>query len=184
MNRQFTRVIVPIHDAQLFLRERILNLMEVVSELTDQFQIRIVDDHSTDSSLEQAYELARLYPQISVSEQPVEVGLSRAAELEASTIAAEDFVFIHDITYPLRVSFFRRLWECRNPTEHGNETNSEEAGRQSRFDPTHDSEDKQPISETKECQIPKFSGKPNPYILNPSDQSDVIQQLTDTLNGK
>lgn len=175
---------MPIHNAQILLRERILHLIEVVSELTDQFQIRIVDDHSTDSSLELAYDLARQFPQISVSEQPIQVGLSRAAEMEASTIPGNGFVFVHDITYPLRASFFRRLWECRHSAERPEPSETAESSRNSRIDLVNDPAGSRADKSATKVQENKIPFGSNPNILNPSDQFEMIQQLTNKLNNK
>ena len=45
-------VIVPVHNAQNDLAGQVADLLEVLPELTCDFEVLIVDDHSTDSTEE------------------------------------------------------------------------------------------------------------------------------------
>ncbi len=57
-------LLLPVRDAQATLWETVHRILEVASELTDRFELIIVDDGSTDATSEVAEELQRDYPQI------------------------------------------------------------------------------------------------------------------------
>ncbi len=65
MERSLT-ILLPIHNVQTTLAADVRNLLEVVSELTEQFELIIIDDGSTDATSEVACDLGRDFPQVRV----------------------------------------------------------------------------------------------------------------------
>jgi len=57
-------VLLPVCKAQATLRATVAEVLEVVSELTDRFEVVIVDDGSDEATTEIAHELSRSYPQV------------------------------------------------------------------------------------------------------------------------
>ena len=60
----FLSVIVPIHNVEATLTDQVGHLLEVVPDLSNRFEIILVDDGSTDHTVEIARELACEYPQL------------------------------------------------------------------------------------------------------------------------
>jgi len=57
-------VLLPVHNAQATLGAAAIEILDVVSELTERFELIIVDDGSVDATGEIAHELSRSYPQV------------------------------------------------------------------------------------------------------------------------
>ena len=63
MERSLT-ILLPVHNVQTTLATDVRNLLEVVSELTERFELIIIDDGSTDATSEVACDLGRDFPQV------------------------------------------------------------------------------------------------------------------------
>jgi hypothetical protein len=87
-------VLLPVHNAQALLSNRVQRVLDVLPELTHRFEVVIVDDGSTDATCEVAYELARDFPQVNVFRNAVQQGWAKAVTTPALR-AAGDFVMIH-----------------------------------------------------------------------------------------
>ncbi len=59
-------LLLPVYNAQDCLTATVQRLLEVAAELTDKFQLVVVDDGSTDATSEVAAELATAYPQVTL----------------------------------------------------------------------------------------------------------------------
>jgi glycosyltransferase involved in cell wall biosynthesis len=57
-------VLLPVHDAQDTLADTVAEVLDTASDLTDRFELVIIDDGSTDATSEVADELVRHYPQV------------------------------------------------------------------------------------------------------------------------
>jgi glycosyltransferase involved in cell wall biosynthesis len=57
-------VLLPVQDAQSTLAETVAEVLEVASDWTEQLELLIIDDGSTDATSEVAQELVRHYPQV------------------------------------------------------------------------------------------------------------------------
>jgi glycosyltransferase involved in cell wall biosynthesis len=69
-----------VHDNELQLRRDVVRMLEVASEITNQFTLLIIDVGSTDNSFEVVSELAAGFPQISVGQHPLQPGTQSVTE--------------------------------------------------------------------------------------------------------
>ncbi len=63
LNRSLT-VLFPVRDAQSTLAATVTEILEMASDLSERFELLIIDDGSSDATSEIARELSRNYPQI------------------------------------------------------------------------------------------------------------------------
>lgn len=113
---QSLSVILPVHNVETQLAKRVVELLEVFSELTSDLELMIVDDGSTDNTEEVAMELCREYPQVNIlrhSDNVGELGAARAGIKQTTG----DMVLIHDINSPLSGDAIRQFWAMRNDEE-------------------------------------------------------------------
>lgn len=101
---------------QLELRDRVHTILEVLTELTNVFDVLIVDYGSSDDTREVAIELEREYPQVRLLDRS---DLRDSFEALESAIPATDgeIVFMHDPTTPFSPSAVRQLWDIRDDEE-------------------------------------------------------------------
>lgn len=59
-------IVLPVYNAQSALHACIARLLEIAVELSERFELIIVDDGSTDHTMEVAHDLARRYPQVAL----------------------------------------------------------------------------------------------------------------------
>lgn len=98
---QTVTVVVPVHNAEATLSRQVSELLEVLSDWQSRFEILIVDDASTDQTLEYAQDLAREYPQLRVLRHRRRQG--RTASIRAGMRQSQgEVVFVHDDQSPLR----------------------------------------------------------------------------------
>jgi hypothetical protein len=105
-------IIVPVYNAQSSLGGQMRELLELLPDLTSRFQVIVVDDGSTDHTLEVAHELARQYPQVMVVGTRVRQGHAAAADIGLRQ-ATGDVVFIQETGRPVRSGDLLRLWHLR-----------------------------------------------------------------------
>src|SRR5208337_5440566 len=63
LNRSLT-VVLPVRDAQSTLAATVTQVLEMASDLSERFELLIIDDGSSDATSEVAQELSRRFPQI------------------------------------------------------------------------------------------------------------------------
>jgi len=106
-------IILPTSNRQDQIASRVETLIESLSDLSDQLQVVIVDDGSTDATPEILEELRLIYPQIETIRTSSQRGPKQAVEMAFDkTIGA--FVFIHESYDRVDTSAIRQLWSLRN----------------------------------------------------------------------
>jgi cellulose synthase/poly-beta-1,6-N-acetylglucosamine synthase-like glycosyltransferase len=107
-------IVLPINNGEARLFACVVEILELVSELTSQFSVLIVDDGSTDDTFEVAEELASRYPQVSVMRHRHRRGLGPTIDFAQRHIRS-DAVIVHDGVSPIDPYQVRNLWRsCVN----------------------------------------------------------------------
>jgi glycosyltransferase involved in cell wall biosynthesis len=86
-------VVLPVHNAQYDLVGQVRRLLELLPEISRQFEIVIVDDGSTDQTDEVAYELDVQYAQVRLVRHNQRMGESAAAQTGVRN-ATGDIIFV------------------------------------------------------------------------------------------
>jgi tetraacyldisaccharide-1-P 4'-kinase len=102
-------IVLPVHNAELRLRNNVREVLELASELTPKFDVLIIDDGSTDSTFEVAEELATLFPQVSVRRNRYCRGLGETLQYVQRRVRS-DAVMVHDGVTPIDQREIRMLW--------------------------------------------------------------------------
>jgi len=105
-------VVVPVHNAEERLARQVASLLEVVSDLTETFEVLIIDDGSTDQTFDCAQELRRQFPQLRILRHREQRGLS-AVVRDSLRETRGRFVYVHDECDLLPATAVRRLWAER-----------------------------------------------------------------------
>jgi hypothetical protein len=105
-------VLVPVRNAESSITTQVDNLLEMLPELTSRFEVLVIDDGSTDQTVELIRELALRYPQLRLIRhtQP------RGAEATIQTglqWAQGQTVFVQEDPAALSATDLRRLWSLR-----------------------------------------------------------------------
>jgi glycosyltransferase involved in cell wall biosynthesis len=104
-------LVLPVRNAEATLAANVRHLCEVLSDLTDWFEVLLVDGGSHDHTVDIAYELAVEYPQVRVIRRQRQFGESVTVRL-ALEEARGDIVLLHERPMPLGPTDLRRLWEA------------------------------------------------------------------------
>jgi cellulose synthase/poly-beta-1,6-N-acetylglucosamine synthase-like glycosyltransferase len=86
--------------------------LEYVPDLTDQFDILIIDDGSTDQTSELAFQFTRRYPQVHMIRHAFQQGYTHCVQ-EGLRLTTGDFVIVQDEHVPVSATHLRRLWQLR-----------------------------------------------------------------------
>ena len=105
-------IVLSVHNAEQTLALRVRELLDVLPDLTAQFEVLIVDDGSTDQTDEVAHDLSKQYPQLQAVRHPIQRG-AEAALQTGLELTNGDVLFMQDGHEPIRPSRIRQLWETR-----------------------------------------------------------------------
>jgi glycosyltransferase involved in cell wall biosynthesis len=84
-------------------------MLDLASELTNNFGILVVDDGSTDSTFEVAEDLAARYPQVVVRRHRQRCGLGPALDYVRRSVRTDAVIF-HDGVTPIDANQMRNVW--------------------------------------------------------------------------
>jgi len=105
-------IIVPVRNVETTIAGRVEHLLEILPDVTVRFEIIVVDDGSTDHTVDAARELARQYPQLRVIAHREPQGREAAAKTGLASAHGQT-VFIQEDSAALSAAQLRRLWSLR-----------------------------------------------------------------------
>ncbi|MCA9107997.1 MAG: glycosyltransferase [Planctomycetales bacterium] len=109
-------IILPVRDAELTIIDQVERLLEMLPDFTQEFDLLIIDDGSSDLTGDLASEMARSFPQIQVISHRQAQGYAAAVETGMARTRGE-YVFVADINASISATDLRRLWEMRHDSE-------------------------------------------------------------------
>jgi glycosyltransferase involved in cell wall biosynthesis len=112
VNEQSISVILPVYNRQNQIFDRIEDLLEDLSVLSDKIEVLLVDDGSEDATPEVLDELRRRYPQVAVLRHTCQLGPSVAVQTGMKA-ATGDYVFAQESYEPLLLDDLKKLWKLR-----------------------------------------------------------------------
>lgn len=105
-------LIMPVRNCESTLARQVARWLEIIPELTQRFEVLIVDDGSADHTFDIASELSREYPQIRALRNSVSRGTQQAVRAGLEQARGE-IVFVQDEDAAISSNDLRRLWEMR-----------------------------------------------------------------------
>ena len=105
-------VVIPVHNDAQTLAKRVSELLEILPELTRQFEILIVDNGSTDLTEEVAYDLVRQFPQVRVARKSARQQTAGLLEIGMEHTTGALIIFLDEEARVLP-SRLRQLWNLR-----------------------------------------------------------------------
>lgn len=108
--------LMPLRNVQGILESTVLEWLEVLTDLTPQTEIVVVDDASCDATIEVALELMAQYPQLRVTRHATPRGW-RASLLTAMERCRGEILFFPDPECILGLNELPRLWRALNRYE-------------------------------------------------------------------
>jgi glycosyltransferase involved in cell wall biosynthesis len=107
--KQSLSVLLPVHNAQATLAAKVDEILDLLLELTDRFELLITDDASTDGTWEVVRDLARRYPQVRLLRETVRRGPGCAIR-EGTAVSQGDIVIAHNGQPGIDPRAIARLW--------------------------------------------------------------------------
>lgn len=102
-------IVIPVHNVQSSIVAEVDRLLEIVADLTTDFELMIVDDGSTDGTEEVLYEISCRYPQVRSRRYTPRQGKATAIDLGLAAAAGE-VVMIQDMDRKLTTEDIQSLW--------------------------------------------------------------------------
>ena len=135
MERSLT-VLLPVHEAEATLAATVLEILEVVSDLTERFELVIVDDGSADATSEVAHELTRHFPQVHTVRHGRSLGREAAVHAGLKRSSGE-IIFLPDATGRSPVDEIPKLWRAADQESPPDDPQQTTADRWTRFSAGH-----------------------------------------------
>ncbi len=110
MERSLT-ILLPVHNAQSTLADTVAGILEVVSELTERFELVIVDDGSADATSEVAAELTSRFPQVRALRHGEQRGRDSAIRTGLEHSSGE-MILLRDETPSMAIDGIVKLWRA------------------------------------------------------------------------
>jgi hypothetical protein len=88
-------ILLPVRDDQSTLSATVHRLLDVLADLPGRFELIVIDDGSTDATIEVADELAACYPQVTAVRHSRPLG-QEAAIRSGLRCSSGDIVLVHD----------------------------------------------------------------------------------------
>jgi glycosyltransferase involved in cell wall biosynthesis len=105
--------LLAVRNADSTLRKTVLEMLDVLPELTSRFELVVIDDCSSDATIEVADELASAYPQLLAVRHSLPRGRAAAIKTGLDRSLGE-IVFFTDEDCRLALDQVRRLWTALN----------------------------------------------------------------------
>ena len=102
-------VLLPVRDVQSTLASTVFEILEILPELTSRFELIVIDDGSTDATLEVADDLAAYFPQVKAVRHAQPLGHPTAIKTGLKH-ASGDIIFLRDNACELALDQIRKLW--------------------------------------------------------------------------
>lgn len=112
MNQSLS-LILTVSDGETSLQRQVLELLDLLPDLTPRFEILIIDDASEDQSFEIATELSRCYPQVKLLRNHEHLGTEMSIQRGIQETQG-DIVFTHESATPINMAEIVKLWEMRD----------------------------------------------------------------------
>jgi cellulose synthase/poly-beta-1,6-N-acetylglucosamine synthase-like glycosyltransferase len=109
---------LPVRNAQAGLESQVDRLLDLLPQLTERFEILIIDDGSTDDTIEVAQDLARQYPQVDVVRHTKTLGLDEAIATGLDHCEGE-LVLVHSGEGPLTAGDIDEAWHISASPQFG-----------------------------------------------------------------
>jgi glycosyltransferase involved in cell wall biosynthesis len=123
-------IVVAVRNVEATLAGQIGRLLDILPDLTGHFEIVLVDDASTDQTVELARDLAARFPQLRLVRHREVLG-TEAAVRTGLQWATGRTVFVQEDPASISMADLRRLWAMRNNEE---VVMARAAGRPNAFD--------------------------------------------------
>jgi glycosyltransferase involved in cell wall biosynthesis len=108
-------LVLPVCNVEQTLAENVQHLFEILNDLTDKFEVLLVDQGSSDHTIDVAQDLATQYPQVRLARRET---VDRQSDSIDKTLAETtgDIVFVQSGHAGVRPSALRQLWELNDKT--------------------------------------------------------------------
>jgi len=106
-------IILPVRNAEATLVGQVHHLLDLLPDLTSQFEIVVVDDGSTDHTVDLAREMAREYPQLKLISHSEPRGRDNAVKSGLAS-ARGGTLLVQEDRATVSPTVLRRLWSLRH----------------------------------------------------------------------